>query len=136
MKGYTDNPTDIMQAVFDYRGLHTPHVIEVRKLRVRMPLPGDVHIIVDIHETPHYQYTQGNTQPYKDWLREHNHLYDESLASFEHLMNDDSIYLESPHDKKFIKHDHQLVITDGVHRATRLYSLGVDFAPVLLERAQ
>ena len=133
MKDYMRNPSNIMMAVLSYAGPHMPHVMNVRDLKVRMPAGGGRHTIVALNETPHYQYALGNKLPYVDWLIEHHHLVEESLASFEHLMNDDSVYLDTPHEDKFIMHDHDLVIVDGVHRATRLCSLGANFVPVLLK---
>ena len=127
MKGYTDSADVMLQHIDRYAGHEVVHIIEIAKLRIRMPGEG----IVAITATPHYLYTLGNKQPYKDWLVAHNHLYDSSLASFEYLMNDGADYLDGKHADDFIVHDSQLVIIDGVHRATRLFQLGVRFAPVL-----
>lgn len=127
MKGYVKYAFTMAKHIERYEGEEEAHLIEVATLKVRMPGEG----IVAIDQTPHYQYTLGNTQPYKDWLVAHDHLYESSLASFEHLMNDDSLYLDGKHRQDFIMHDDDLVIIDGVHRATRLFQLGVKYAPVL-----
>jgi hypothetical protein len=131
MKDYIRDPNAIMMAIFTYAGSHMPHVMNVRDLKVRMPIVGGGHVIMNLNETPHYQYALGNKGSYLEWLIRHNHLVEESLASFEHLMNDDSTYLDAPHGDKFIMHDNDLVIVDGVHRATRLCALGATFIPVL-----
>ena len=121
-----------MRHDFDrYDGPEELHLIEISALKVRMPKEGGGHEVVSIDATPHYQYTLGNQQPYKDWLVANNHLYDESLASFEHLMTDDSRYLGGEHAMSHILHDDDMVILDGVHRATRLFQLGVIYAPAL-----
>lgn len=127
MKGYSADFMTMLEQMLHYEGDDLPHTIEIARLRVRMPRQG----IVAINATPHYLYTLGNQQPYKDWLVEHNHLYESSLASFEYLMNDESEYLGKGHELDFIIHDDDLVIIDGVHRATRLFQLGVKYAPVL-----
>lgn len=131
MKGYTVDAAELREPIFNYEGPHVAHIMDLTKLRVRMPRGDGGFLFLKIHQTPHYKYTQGDTQPYKDWLVEHRHLYDESLASFEHLMNDDSNYLDPPYNDEWIMHDDDLVIVDGVHRATRLYALGHTFVPVL-----
>jgi len=127
MKGYFKYVLNMLGDIRRYKGVEEIHLIKIADLKVRMPGEG----IVAIDATPHYQYTLGKTKPYKDWLVANNHLYDSSLASFKHLMNDDSRYLGKPYDQDFILHDDDLVIIDGVHRATRLYQLGVIYAPVL-----
>ena len=120
-----------MRFDFDkYDGPEEIHLVEIATLKVRMPKEGG-HDIVGIDATPHYQYTLGNKQPYKDWLVANKHLYEESLASFEHLMNDDSRYLGGDYTMGHILHDDDMVILDGVHRATRLFQLGVVYAPAL-----
>ncbi len=127
MRGYTTNPAIIQQQVLAYKGTDVVLFIDLEGLQVRMP-SGD---IVPLDATPHYQYTLGNKQPYCDWLIEHSHLYESSLASFEDLMNDGSLYLEGSHAQDFILCDRNFVIIDGVHRATRLFQLGVVRVPVL-----
>jgi len=125
MKGYKQEIGLI--AMFDYKGPDIVVYMAPKRLRVRLP-SGD---IVALDETPHYQYTIGNKQPYCDWLIEYGHLYESSLASFEHLMSDESFYLEGQHAQDFILCDKNFVIIDGVHRATRLFQLGARRIPVL-----
>jgi len=128
MKGYTDNENVMREHMESYSGRHKIHIVEIAKLQISMPGQG----IMTISQTPHYQYVCGNKEPYKEWLIEHGHLYEESLASFEYLMNDDSYYLDLKHARDFIMHDDELIIVDGVHRATRLFQLGVLRAPALI----
>lgn len=121
-----------MRHDFDrYDGPQSIHLIKISDLKVRMRGDLQGREIVNIDETPHYQYTLGNQQPYKDWLRANKHFYDESLASFEHLMTDNSRYLGGDYTMGHILHDDDMVIIDGVHRATRLFHLGVIYAPAL-----
>lgn len=127
MKGYTTDHDVMLAHMAAYDGLDEIRIIPIADLCVRTP----EKTIAKIDETPHYQYTLGNKQPYLDWLVAHNHLYELSLASFEHLMNDESYYLDAPYDQNFILCNKDFVIIDGVHRATRLFQLGVVLAPVV-----
>lgn len=127
MKGYTTINDVMLAHMAAYDGPDEIRIIPIADLCVRTPAGS----IVTLEATPHYQYTLGNKQPYRDWLVEHNHLYESSLASFEHLMNDESDYLDEPYDQDFILCDKNFVIIDGVHRATRLFQLGVKHAPVV-----
>ena len=133
MKGYTDSYDKMVEHMARYTGPHPIEIIEIDQLKVSMP----GQFIHRLKETPHYQYTLGHTQPYKDWLIANNHFYESSLTSFEHLMNDDSDYLDEPYDQNFIlyyqraAYGSSAIIIDGVHRATRLFQLGVIYAPVL-----
>lgn len=133
MKGYTKDYNKMVEHMARYKGPHQIEIIEINRLRVSMP----GQFIHRLEETPHYQYTRGNTQLYKDWLIEYDHLYESSLTSFEHLMNDDSDYLDEPYDQDFIlyyqrtSYGSSKIIIDGIHRATRLFQLGVEYAPVL-----
>jgi 2-polyprenyl-3-methyl-5-hydroxy-6-metoxy-1,4-benzoquinol methylase len=110
-----------------YEGDYSAEIVTLSDLKVRI----FKDLIVGIDETPHYQYALGNHQPYKDFLVKYNHLYDSSLESFEHIMNDDSCYLEGEHEADFIHIDGDNIIVDGVHRATRLFHLGAKEAPVV-----
>lgn len=127
MKGYTTSSIEMMKHMARYKGPEEPHIIEIASLRVMMPGEG----VKKLYETPHFQYTLGYQEPYKMWLIQENHLYESSLASFEYLMNDDTEYLGEGHEDDFIIHKDDMVIFDGVHRATRLFQLGVIRAPVL-----
>ncbi|MHA2063150.1 MAG: hypothetical protein ACXABY_02095 [Candidatus Thorarchaeota archaeon] len=131
MKGYTTVSALMLVHMDAYKGSDEMWIMPLSRLCVRMPGEG----IVNLDATPHYQYTLGNKQPYRDWLVKHHHLYESSLASFEHLMNDESYYLDEPYDQDFILCDKNFVIIDGVHRATRLFQLGVVLAPVALRRS-
>lgn len=134
MKGYTNDYDKMVEHMARYTGPHQVEIMRIDRLRVSMPGNSKRLLIQRLGETLHYQYTLGNTQPYKDWLVANNHFYELSLASFEHLMNDDSNYLDEPHDQDFILYYQGMdypVIIDGVHRATRLFQLGVEYAPVL-----
>jgi 2-polyprenyl-3-methyl-5-hydroxy-6-metoxy-1,4-benzoquinol methylase len=135
MKGYTRNAAVMRSHIDDYRGDNHPHIIEINKLKVA----DKRGTITPIKETPHYQYVLGNKQPYLDFLREdHPNEYNESISSFEYLINSELDYLDSSHKKyngyagedSFIIHD-DYIIRDGVHRATLLTQLGITHAPVL-----
>lgn len=127
MKGYTEDEELMLAHIALYKGPYEAHILEIANLQVSMPGEG----IVAIDATPHFQYTLGDKEPYKAWLIEQNHLYNESLASFEYIMSNDFDYLDGPHAQHFILHTDELVIVDGVHRATRLFQLGILQAPVL-----
>lgn len=135
MKGYTSDESVMREHIDQYTGKNQPHIVELEKLKV-IDIRGH---ITSIKESPHYQYTAGNKQPYIDFLkRDHPTEYEESIESFEYLMNSDLNYLDPNHKKyngwggedHFIIHD-DYVIRDGVHRATRLVQLGITHAPVL-----
>jgi hypothetical protein len=98
-----------------YDGPNHLHWMRLKDLKVRMATSHTEFIIVGIDETVHYQYAIGNKQPYKDWLVALRHSYDSSLESFEHIMTDDTRYLEGKYQNGFIIHDDDLIIIDGVH---------------------
>lgn len=116
MKGY--NISRLPKTyISQYPGPHEVWLLEVAKLRVRMP-DGTIRAL---DETPHYQFVRGNKEPYKRWLRRYNHLYESSLDSFESLLREDFYYLEGEYSQDFIRCNQNFVIIDGVHRATVLY---------------
>ncbi len=135
MKGYTSDESVMREHIDQYTGKNQPHIVELEKLKV-IDIRGH---ITSIKESPHYQYAAGNKQPYIDFLkRDHPTEYEQSIESFEYLMDSDLDYLDPNHKKyngwggedHFIIHDNY-VIRDGVHRAARLLQLGIDTAPVL-----
>lgn len=135
MKGYTRDESVMRKHMDGYKGKNQPHIVDIENLKV-IDKRGK---ITSIKETPHYQYALGNKEPYKAFLRaDHPSEYEESLESFEYLMNNELDYLDSSHKKyngwggedHFIIHDNH-VVRDGVHRAARLTQLGIKRAPVL-----
>jgi len=84
--------------------------------------------IVLINETPHFQYVQGNKQPYIEYV---NRNIGEKLQedhypeSFEKLINNfDQNYNDNKLKKSFIIIDKDNVILDGLHRCSILKSIG------------
>ena len=135
MKGYTIDESVMRKHMDGYTGKNQPHIVDLEKLQV-IDIRGK---ITSIKDSPHYQYVLGNKQPYIDFLkRDHPSEYEQSIESFEYLLNSELDYLDTNHKKyngwdgedTFIIHDNY-VIRDGVHRASRLLQLGIKLAPVL-----
>ena len=135
MKGYTIDESVMRKHMDGYTGKNQPHIVDLEKLQV-IDIRGNLSSIKD---SPHYQYVLGNKQPYIDFLkRDHPSEYEQSIESFEYLLNSELDYLDTTHKKyngwggedTFIIHDNY-IIRDGVHRASRLLQLGIKLAPVL-----
>jgi len=131
MKGYTFNPQIIDHHLKSYKGKGKMVMMDLRELKVRMPDKS----IINIEETPHFKYCNGNQEPYKDFLKQwfRQDEYQSSLNSLEYLMTDDHYYLEGKHSEDYIRCGQDLVIRDGVHRAARLVHLRVQEVPVIIE---
>ena len=141
MKGYTTDKELMCKDMAKYSGEmnhrfgigsgpYEPCIVEIAKLKVRTPDKD----IINISESPHYQYAIGNKDVYIDFLHEFYHQwapFDIQLKSFDYLLSDEKNYLDPPHDQDFILCGQDLVIADGVHRTTCLVLLGVKFAPIL-----
>lgn len=113
-----------------YQGRHHPHIVEMSKLKVALPDKS----IVNICETPHYQYMLGDHDIYMKFLDKHylqHSPFEHQLQSLDILMNDDSDYLDEKFHDGLIIHKNDFIIMDGVHRAARLLHLGINIAVVL-----
>jgi hypothetical protein len=120
MNGYTLNPDHLKNGA---------KLIKLSDLRVRIHGP----MIVAINKTPHYQYIVGNKSAYMEFLYEyHASVIALSLERFEYVINGPYDYLGGPHNDEYIKCDGDMVIVDGVHRATRLFQLGIKEIPVMV----
>ena len=127
MHGYTNKIEDMRRHIARYQGYHLPKIILTNSLQVR--IFGS--IIVSLDNTPHYQYIIGNKDQYMGFLHQYNHPIEESLRRFEDVIHGPWDYLDGPHEQKFIECDPNLVIVDGVHRAVRLFQLGIKVIPVV-----
>lgn len=102
---------------------------------------------IPIEETPHYQYAIGNKEVYEKYLLNLKHItWARAAINEEHLdvqfmfdkfdaiLNSELLYLDSPHEEKYIICNMNQLIIDGVHRSISLLANNIYQAPVALVR--
>lgn len=102
---------------------------------------GIKYRLVKLKNTPHYQYLQGNKQPYYDYLvkfgKNVGYGLEHSVKNFEKLIHSESAYLRQKYSSNYIICEKtksifssKNVIIDGVHRASILLHLANTQIPV------
>ena len=103
---------------------NTIKIVDVKELRCSVIGKG----IVSIDESPHYQYVQGNKDPYIEYVNKNigeKLQEDHYPEAFEKLINNFDInYNETRRKKSLIIINKDKVIIDGLHRVSILKNIG------------
>lgn len=94
-----------------------------------------------LNKTPHYKYINGNTQPYKAYLKKFGNRVgypdEHTVANFNKLLRNDFSYLKGKFSENYIVCEKikdtdgfKNVIIDGVHKAVILFNQGIEEIPV------
>ena len=104
-------------------------LVNINDIRARLITTWPDQKLVRLQDTPHWQFLNGNKQPYIDYLEKANQP-EHSVQKFEALIT--NFNLRSLDFIECIEKDNKYIISDGFHRACIFLHKGITEIVIVL----